>query len=880
MLRYFLTVGSAIGLATGLAIALPCAAAAQLVPDRTLPQRSQVRSGTNGLIIGGGSRAGANLFHSFEEFSVLTGQQVRFNNGPAVDRILTRVTGGSVSTIDGTLAANGAADLFLINPNGILFGPNARLNLGGSFWASTAESVRFTNGAVFSAAQPSTPLLTMTVPVGLQMGQQPGDIRILGRVGSAGPGLSVGPNRTLGLLGGNVSLSGGSITGNSSQISLGSALAREMTLSLTDSQTDSQNLTYDAVTYDAVTYDAVTRRGDISLTQGAQISTTGLGGNSIQLHGRRVRLQNGAQIMVTNGSAIADEPVVIDATDRLIIGGSLADRTNPSQIQTVALGTGAGADITIDVGQLRVGTGGGLFALTVGPGQGGDIQVQAQESVSLRGRGLGNLQQLLGQALSGEAILTSIDSGLLAVTLGPGNAGTLSIKTPQLQVLEGGLITTGSEGIGNAGDLTIQSSDRVVVDDSYLVVAALTFGDQAQAGNAGDLQITTPQFTLRNGSSLIAATLGNGDSGDISIRATTVDMFAVSDQVEDPQINTSSFFGNGAGGNITITAERFRLSRGGVRSQSGGNLAADLFDPSIVSDDFIRVAGGSAGEITFAIGDRLEVIGNGIAFGSSIDASSFTDFPPGVINLSAPTIRLSNDGEVSVDTRGSSSIGGQINVQSDVLLLDQQGRITTASLGQESRRGGQIRIDTEALVAVGNSDISADALVRGPGGEIDITAPVIIGTEFRPVQTEASDITAVSVSGSEGRVTIDTRNSDNVVPVAEFSTRLADQSDRIATTCATAAENRFVVVGRGGLPDSPSRVLEGTAPWQDLRPMALISRSDDLLEAAEAVVPETLNGTSAAPGVVEADGWVMGESGEILLITRSAELPRAALGCE
>ncbi|MFK8186145.1 MAG: filamentous hemagglutinin N-terminal domain-containing protein, partial [Phormidesmis sp.] len=158
-------------------------AQAQVVPDATLPAQSVVSTAsTPGLQrVTGGTRLGKNLFHSFEQFSIPTGETVEFSNGLNVEIVFSRVTGGDRSILEGTLTSLGDADFFLLNPNGFVFGPNAQLNVGGSFVASSANAVEFSDGSRFSAVAPqATDLLSINTPVGLQYGAVPGEILVEG----------------------------------------------------------------------------------------------------------------------------------------------------------------------------------------------------------------------------------------------------------------------------------------------------------------------------------------------------------------------------------------------------------------------------------------------------------------------------------------------------------------------------------------------------------------------------------------------------------------------------------------------------------------------------------------------------------------------------
>ena len=206
---------------------------AQIIPDASLGTETSIVTpnveikGSPAERIDGGATRGINLFHSFSEFNVGESQRVYFNNPAGIENILTRVTGGKVSNILGTLGVDGGANLFFINPGGIVFGQNSRLDLGGSFLGSTANSFVFGDRLQFSATNPqSPPLLQINVPTGLQFGKNSQDIRVNGISGGRssiqGLGLRVSPGNTLALIGGNINVEGVFLNAPEGQIELGS----------------------------------------------------------------------------------------------------------------------------------------------------------------------------------------------------------------------------------------------------------------------------------------------------------------------------------------------------------------------------------------------------------------------------------------------------------------------------------------------------------------------------------------------------------------------------------------------------------------------------------------------------------------------------------
>lgn len=266
-----------------------------IVPDNTLGvensrlNRDVLINGINADTIDGGATRNSNLFHSFSEFNINDGQTVYFINPVGIENILTRVTGGNQSNIFGTLGVNGAANLFLINPNGIVFGENASLDLQGSFVGTTASGLQFGEQGSFSATNSEIPGSLTVNPSALFFNQVEASGGIINNsqafaginpYGFETTGLRVPNGKSLLLVGGEINLDGGNLTADEGNIELASVAAPGKVGLNISGDTFSLNIPEGI------------ERGDIFLTNESAISVGGAGGGNLTFNARNIEISN------------------------------------------------------------------------------------------------------------------------------------------------------------------------------------------------------------------------------------------------------------------------------------------------------------------------------------------------------------------------------------------------------------------------------------------------------------------------------------------------------------------------------------------------------------------------------------------------------------
>ena len=858
---------------------------AQITSDGTLS--TTVSQFGNNFIITNGDRAGNNLFHSFSQFSVPTGGAAFFNNAPDVQNIISRVTGGSISTIDGLIRANGLANLFLINPAGIIFGPNASVFVGGSFVASTANNVLFADGTRFNTTDStSTPLLTISTPIGLQLGANAGAIQMQG---TPAPNFFLRPPqlffaKSVALIGSDLNFNGTSLFVPDGRLDLWAVRNAEVTL---DPQTGWQ-LTSPMATADW---------GTITLRQSSYLDTSGATGGAINIRGRGLTLADGSGIASTTGAFGQGKGINVKTTEFVDLLG-ISDPQNyfTPGIYTSVTGSNAKAgDITIETGRLRITNAAWLQSLIsyafdpvtfqlipINNSKSGDITVRAADIEVI---GYSPFVNAFTGIQSPSAITTLVSGGY------NNESGKITIDADRVRLLRGGRISTdliGSFGFSNpemiftsgkAGDIAIRATERLEIEGvipSGLTAAVITSIQPGTQGQSGNITIDTGNLAISNGGAISSALSGYGAAGNINIRATET-------SVSDPQIDSISNTVSGItvsvaegaigqGGNITLRGDRLRVFNGGqITSSSLGQ--------------------GSAGNVTVQV-NQIDVEGshplpNGSQLPSSISASSASRFAAGSVNVTADTVQVRNGAELTVSNSGSGDAGnlnisarkvfldqraslraevnggsqGNIQLQAkDLLLLRHGSNITTNARGAST--GGNITIQAGFIVAVlqENSDIVANA-VLGSGGNIQITTQGIFGLKYQPQLTPNSDITASSQFGVNGSVQINTIDVDPSSGLVQLPSNLADPSQEIATGCSNGQSSRFVATGRGGVPQNPTQQVMNDRTWNDLRDLSAYRQPGSTVVQAP-MPPPTV--------IVEATGWQHHADGSIELVTQQS----------
>jgi filamentous hemagglutinin family protein len=877
-------------------------AVAQVIPDKTLPDNSVVPPSCINCKITGGTTVGKNLFHSFEQFSIPTNGTAYFNNATNIENIISRVTGKSISIIDGLIRTNAATNLFLINPNGIVFGPNASLNVGGSFIASTASKIKFADGTEFLATVPQkSPLLTISAPIGLGFGEAPG--KIINQAAlldeSKNPiGLQVPSNKTLILIGGEVAVEGGFLTTPGGRIELGSVSSNSF-VKLTPIDKGW-----------VLDYQDISNFQDISLSQAAYVGSSDYKGADIQIQGRRVFISEGSQINSVARTNAQPGNLKIYASEQLEL---IEDSTVFNEVDKKA--TGEGKTLTIETRRLIIQGGAQVSTTTYGTGRGVDLSVKAFDSIELSGVSFLKLPEPSETVPSG--LFARVKEGAT------GNGGTLSIETSRLLIQGGAQISTDTRGGGRAGDLRVIAFESVTAEGRVPTTEGKTPDDEISSGlfaqvnkgatgDASNLTIETRKLNVLGGAQISTSARSGGKGGVLTINAFDSIFLSGTAPTAEP---TPEDRGRS---NILVSAEKgairdagkLNITTGSLTVEEGARISADNFGLGEggtatfnVRQLLIRNGGevragsfseGPGGTLTINATESVDVVGTGTIQGKTIPSTLFSQAleggKAGNLIINTPTLSVRNGGEVTVSAIGTGT-AGNLTANANTIRLN-QGKLTAETNAGEganirlenlklltlqnqslisaqafnNANGGNITIDSPDGFIVAfpnqNNDIVANAF-QGQGGNININARGIFNLTERSSTppNNTNDIDATSQFGLTGTVTINTPDVDPSRGLVQLPQNLTDASQQIVSSCnpgSLASRSSFTITGRGGIARSPMEPLQAevpTARWITL---------DTLNEKQQSNV----NIQSPVPEIVEAQGWVMDQNGTVSLVAQ------------
>lgn len=738
-----------------------------------------------------GQQVGGNLFHSFEKFDLSAGESATFSGENTVQNVIGRVTGGAASNIDGTIRNSiPNADLYLLNPKGVLFGRNAKLEVQGSFHVSTADVLRLGTTGNFNATTPSNSILTSAAPSAFGfLTATPANLS------SEGAQFTVPTGKTLSFIAGDIDFHY-SMANNQAQLTKLSATNGRINLVSSRAIGD--------VTLQADNVLTPAQLGDIELTA-VQMSSND-GGNiyiragEFVLSNSLVSLQTGTRaggelnikannVIITNGSRITTTALIaragnvsIQATDTIRLDGQ--DSQNLGSYITSNTRsknkTGSGGTVNLQARRVELKDGAKLGVSSYGAADGGELNIQAEEVL-----------------LDGADKQTPSSVYLVAADSGQG--GSLKLQANRLSLRNGTYIGADTNNAGNGGNMNINVQELALSglssDGKGSYISSNTLSTAAGAGQGGSINVTAQQLNLSDGAQITTSTLGQGLGGKVQLQATQINLSG-----QDATQKRSGIFSI-AGMAATGHAGQVEVMTQDLNMQQNAEINAGTYGQGEGGDVAV-----TANKINLSSNARITALSRGTGDAGSVSLTI------------ADSLKLDT---ASVETMTESAAGGSLFISVPQILYLWNSKITTSVHGGFGN-GGDITIDQPKFVILNNAKTIAQA-DAGRGGNINI-----ISKEF--LRSTESLVSASSRLGIDGNVFISAPDADLSGDLIVLNSDFLQADSLLKTPCTSIdSENlgSFVIAQR-----------EGVANYQDD-----LQASPPLLEAISA--PTTTATTQA-----------------------------------
>ncbi len=747
------------------------------------------------IAITGGTAQGGNLLHSFREFNVETDQTADFQAAANTQNIISRVTGPHDSWIDGNIKSTTSdANLYLVNPNGIIMSENASLDVNGAFHATTADYVTLADGQRVYADANKDVTLTVAAPEAFGfLDASVGKIQINGSqlrvadgqaISLVGGEIDITSEAKLEAAGGHIDLIGVASAGEVKSMPNGTTNTTKADISLADSIITVNN-SADSKTVGAIRVQGANmtvNNSHLYADNNSDIDATAHDG--VALRAETIELSD-SQITARTWGSGQGGSVQLQATERVVLNNSRVGM----ETESTAANAGKGGSLRITAPSITLADEAQIAAGTKGSGQGGSVQLQATEQVMLN------------------------NSRIDIETADAGKGGSLEIAAPSITLADEVRITAETLGSGQGGSIQLQATEQVMLNNSHIDIAT------TDAGKGGSLKITAPSITLVGETRITAETWGSDQGGSIQLQATEqavlnnsrIDMktgdvgkggslkiTAPSITLADKAQITAKTEGGGQGGSVQLQAtEQVMLNNGHIDMETadtgkGGSL--EIMAPSITLADKARITagtkgGGQSGSVQLQATEQV-MLNN-----SRIDMETENAGKGGSLEITAPSITLADEARIIAGV-WSSGQGGSIQLQATKQVMLNKSRInietTDAGKGgsleitapsitlakgalisaatQGSGQGGSVRLDATKQVSLNNSFINIETLSdsenASKGGDLVMTAPVI------NLEEDTEILAATFGSGQSGSVRL----------VAVNLIRLSDQNTRISSS--------------------------------------------------------------------------------------------------
>jgi len=774
-----------------------------------------------------------NLFHSFSALNIDQGETATFSGSPAIASIISRVTGGAPSTIDGLLRSTiPGASLYLVNPDGVLFGQGASLDITGSFHATTADYVDLGDLGRFDAKNPSASILTADPPSAFGfLTARPTAVTV------ADSGLYIGEGDSITIVAGEIQLSSDNsqplLQSAGGNINLIAGGAGEVAVPVSG---QSSSLIFP---------------GDISLVGTGPVVSPQIharDGGKIYIKGGRFLLDN-AGIVTSATGALNGSDIVIESGEVLLSQGNLA---------TLGRDSSAAGDINISANYLQATNGHVAISFTEGTGDAGDITFSSRESTVIeRGSFITTTASLDGN--SGDILIDSLGSvsiqeeaNITTGTFGNGLSGKISIQGDVITVQDQAFITTSTFDTGAAGDISLVGVSIAVQNGAYLT--ASTQGD----GDAGSIQVDgSDSVVIRDGAFISTGTYGSGLAGDITVTGGTIEISNTGHPLGSPYLTTSTYgagdagdisiespgavsilggsyvstetLGEGDAGNIEINSGSFTLGGSSyVVTRAGIGSVGNAGDILIEAKDQVRISEvasaesktfglGSAGNITIVAG-RFSLTDNASVTSTTSDAGN-----AGNILIDADMISLDGFSTITSSTVfGSTGQAGDITIQAaDQLAFADDARAESTTSGRGN--AGNITIITDRFSITGNTFVTSTTSNAGDAGKILIDAGSVSLDSLGTITSSAE----IGSSGNAGDISIKATGEVAFADIssAESTTSGPGSAGNISITGSqlSVTEDAYVTTSTRDTGDAGSIAISGDTI--SLRDSAYISSS-------------------------------------------------------